>query len=88
MNSVAPAETEDLFGLLMPMVFNHLMIFQTQTVVSSHNNASLLSLTFVQVIMDWLDQRQIIDIGWHRLKDVMESATTLEMAKRNGEEND
>jgi hypothetical protein len=38
--------------------------------------------------MDWLDQRKIIDMGWQRLKDMIDSARNLEIANRNGEDNE
>jgi hypothetical protein len=39
-------------------------------------------------IMDWLDQRGIIEIEWHKLKDMMESARKLEMKAKRGEDVD
>jgi hypothetical protein len=37
-------------------------------------------------IMDWLDQRRIIDTEWVKIKDMMESAHHLEIASKKGEE--
>lgn len=30
-------------------------------------------------ICEWLDERKLIDMGWQRIKDIMESARHLEM---------
>jgi hypothetical protein len=37
-------------------------------------------------IMDWLDQRRIIDMEWVKIKDMMESAHHLEIASKKGED--
>ncbi|KZT26355.1 hypothetical protein NEOLEDRAFT_1063304, partial [Neolentinus lepideus HHB14362 ss-1] len=37
-------------------------------------------------IMEWLDQRQIIEMEWRRVKDMMARARNLEMASKRGEE--
>jgi hypothetical protein len=37
-------------------------------------------------IMDWLDQRGIIDMEWQVVRELMESARNLEMAARRGED--
>jgi hypothetical protein len=40
-------------------------------------------------IMDWLDQRGVIEIQWQNIKDMMDSARNLEMrAKRQGDMDD
>ncbi|KAH9926204.1 uncharacterized protein B0H18DRAFT_1094787 [Fomitopsis serialis] len=39
-------------------------------------------------IMDWLDQRGIINIEWQKVKDMMESARNLEMKAKKGEDDD
>lgn len=39
-------------------------------------------------IMDWLDQRGIINIEWQKVKEMMESARNLEMKARRGEGDD
>lgn len=36
-------------------------------------------------ICEWLDQRQIIDREWQKLRKLMESATQLDIAVRKGE---
>lgn len=37
-------------------------------------------------IMDWLDQRGVIEREWQRLRQMMESARNLEIASKGGEE--
>jgi len=37
-------------------------------------------------IMDWLDQRKIIEMEWVKVKDMMEIARNLDMAAKKGEE--
>lgn len=43
-------------------------------------------LTDADGIMDWLDQRGIIDMEWQTVKELMESARNLEMAAKKGED--
>lgn len=45
-------------------------------------------LTDADGIMDWLDQRGIIDMEWRTIRDLMESARNLEMAAKRGDDND
>lgn len=45
-------------------------------------------LTDADGIMDWLDQRGIIDLEWHNVRELMESARNLEMISKRGGEND
>ncbi|KZP19459.1 hypothetical protein FIBSPDRAFT_827984 [Athelia psychrophila] len=42
-------------------------------------------LTDADGIMDWLDQRGIIDMEWQSVRELMESARNLEMASKRGE---
>jgi hypothetical protein len=37
-------------------------------------------------IMDWLDQRGVIEREWQRLRQMMERARKLEIASKRGEE--
>lgn len=39
-------------------------------------------------IMDWLDQRGIINIEWQKVKEMMESARNLDMKAKRGEADD
>jgi len=39
-------------------------------------------------IMDWLDQRGIIDMEWQRLRKMMDSARTLDAASARGEDDE
>ncbi|KAH9842621.1 uncharacterized protein C8Q71DRAFT_853161 [Rhodofomes roseus] len=39
-------------------------------------------------IMDWLDQRGVINIEWQKLKEMMESARNLEMKAKKGADDD
>lgn len=39
-------------------------------------------------IMDWLDQRGIIEMEWKRLREMMDSARNLDAASKNGEDQD
>lgn len=39
-------------------------------------------------IMDWLDQRGVINIEWQKVKEMMESARNLEMKAKRGEADD
>ena len=41
-------------------------------------------LTDADGIMAWLDERGIIDMEWHSIKQLMESARNLEMAAKKG----
>ncbi|KAI8998559.1 hypothetical protein BD414DRAFT_475410 [Trametes punicea] len=41
-------------------------------------------LTDADAIMDWLDERQVINIQWHEIKTMMESARNLEVRGRRG----
>lgn len=43
-------------------------------------------LTDADGIMDWLDQRGIIDQEWRNIRDLMESARNLEMAAKRGDD--
>lgn len=43
-------------------------------------------LTDADGIMDWLDQRGIIDMEWQVVRELMESARNLEMAAKRGED--
>jgi hypothetical protein len=43
-------------------------------------------LTDADGIMDWLDQRGIIDMEWQNIRELMESARNLEMAVKRGED--
>lgn len=42
-------------------------------------------LTDADGIMDWLDQRGIIDMEWRTIRNLMESARNLEVAAKRGE---
>ncbi|KDQ60795.1 hypothetical protein JAAARDRAFT_67229 [Jaapia argillacea MUCL 33604] len=39
-------------------------------------------------IMDWLDQRGIINMEWHKIKEMMERARNLEMAAKKGDDDE
>ncbi|EPQ58262.1 hypothetical protein GLOTRDRAFT_72496 [Gloeophyllum trabeum ATCC 11539] len=39
-------------------------------------------------IMEWLDQRQVIEMEWWKVKDMMARARNLEMASKRGEDTD
>ncbi|KZT67736.1 hypothetical protein DAEQUDRAFT_728731 [Daedalea quercina L-15889] len=39
-------------------------------------------------IMDWLDERGIINLEWQKIKEMMESARNLEMKAKKGEDDD
>lgn len=39
-------------------------------------------------IVEWLDQRKIIDSEWRRLNEMMSSARNLDAASKNGEDQD
>lgn len=39
-------------------------------------------------IMEWLDQRQVIEMEWRKVKDMMARARNLEMASKRGEDTD
>ena len=43
-------------------------------------------LTDADGIMDWLDQRGIIDMEWQTVRELMGSAKNLEMAAKRGED--
>lgn len=38
--------------------------------------------------MDWLDERGIINMEWHKIKEMMESARHLEANAKRGEDVD
>jgi hypothetical protein len=37
-------------------------------------------------IYEWLDERKVIDMEWQKIKDMMESARHLEMAKKDDDD--
>lgn len=43
-------------------------------------------LTDADGIMEWLDQRGVIDMEWQTVKELMESARNLEMAAKKGDD--
>ena len=43
-------------------------------------------LTDADGIMEWLDQRGIIDMEWQAIRELMKSARNLEMAAKRGED--
>lgn len=43
-------------------------------------------LTDADGIMDWLDERGVIDAEWHNIKQLMESARNLETAAKKGDD--
>lgn len=45
-------------------------------------------LTDADGIMDWLDERKIIDMEWQKVREMMESARNLEMAAKRGNDAD
>lgn len=45
-----------------------------------------LDLEDADGICEWLDERQLVEMEWQKLKKTMESARNLEMAAKRGEE--
>lgn len=45
-------------------------------------------LTDADAIMDWLDERQVINLQWHEIKTMMDSARHLEVKGGRGGEFD
>lgn len=45
-------------------------------------------LSDADALCEWLDQRKVIDVEWHKLKDMMESAHHLEIHGKRLDEKD
>ena len=45
-------------------------------------------ITDADGIMDWLDQRGVIEMEWQKLKDIMDSARNLEIRAKRQEDMD
>jgi hypothetical protein len=74
------------FALPSRTASDHPRISTMQMVrLKSRPHTSLLNLQFVGII-DWLDERKIIEMEWVKIKDMMESAHHLDMSVKRGEE--
>lgn len=45
-------------------------------------------LTDADAIMNWLDERGLITVEWHKIKDMMQNAVTLDAASKRGDDID
>ena len=45
-------------------------------------------LSDADAIMGWLDERGVISSEWHKIKEMMENATNLEVASKRGDDVD
>ena len=45
-------------------------------------------LTDADAIMNWLDERGLITVEWHKIKNMMQNAVTLDAASKRGDDID
>jgi hypothetical protein len=87
-----PTPHEDLFASPTPVAYSLLAslfdLSKCDMLTEPRCDNLVEDISDADAIMDWLDERKIIEMEWRRIQDMMESARNLEMAVKGGADRD